>query len=337
MAQVYGWMTVGLLLTAFIAWFAANTPAVMMFVFSSKITFFGLIIAQLALVFVLSGMVQRLSAGMATTLFMLYSALTGLTLSSIFIAYTYSSIASTFVVTGGMFGAMSLYGYTTKRDLSGFGSMLFMGLIGIVLASLVNLWLKSEALMWAVTYIGVVLFVGLTAYDTQKLKNIGEQIDTRDSATLRKYSILGALTLYLDFHQPVPDAAAYYGQPPLTSLYQRVASNARQAQRRRAISGTVPVFAGWRLRLPGLHHCLPHGHVRRAAPASFLAASAYLYAEATAAGYRQARYPCRVAAAPYPAYRLQAQRRRARYQARYPAGWRLRLTRPTGSSHRLTP
>ncbi len=104
MAQVYGWMTVGLLLTAFIAWFAANTPAVMMFVFSSKITFFGLIIAQLALVFVLSGMVQRLSAGMATTLFMLYSALTGLTLSSIFIAYTYSSIASTFVVTGDVWG-----------------------------------------------------------------------------------------------------------------------------------------------------------------------------------------------------------------------------------------
>ncbi|EEL8613185.1 Bax inhibitor-1/YccA family protein [Salmonella enterica] len=143
MAQVYGWMTVGLLLTAFIAWYAANTPAVMMFVFSSKITFFGLIIAQLALVFVLSGLVHKLSAGMATTL--------------------------------------------------------FMALIGIVLASLVNFWLKSEALMWAVTYIGVVVFVGLTAYDTQKLKNIGEQIDTRDSANLRKYSILGALTLYLDF------------------------------------------------------------------------------------------------------------------------------------------
>lgn len=144
MAQVYGWMTVGLLLTAFIAWYAANTPAVMMFVFSSKITFFGLIIAQLALVFVLSGLVHKLSAGMATTLFMLYSALTGLTLSSIFIVYTYSSIASTFVVTGGMFGAMSLYGYTTKRDLSGFGNMLFMALIGIVLASLVNFWLKSD-------------------------------------------------------------------------------------------------------------------------------------------------------------------------------------------------
>lgn len=199
MAQVYGWMTCGLLLTAFVAWFAANTPAVMMFVFSSKITFFGLIIAQLGLVFVLSGMVQRLSAGMATTLFMLYSALTGLTLSSIFIAYTYSSIASTFIVTAGMFGAMSLYGYTTKRDLTGIGKMLFMALIGIVLASLVNIWLKSTPLMWAVTYIGVVVFVGLTAYDTQKLKAIGEQIDTRDSGNLRKYAILGALTLYLDF------------------------------------------------------------------------------------------------------------------------------------------
>ncbi|WP_139537688.1 Bax inhibitor-1/YccA family protein [Escherichia coli] len=153
MAQVYGWMTVGLLL----------------------------------------------SAGVTTMLFMLYSALTGLTLSSIFIVYTAASIASTFVVTAGMFGAMSLYGYTTKRDLSGFGNMLFMALIGIVLASLVNFWLKSEALMWAVTYIGVIVFVGLTAYDTQKLKNMGEQIDTRDTSNLRKYSILGALTLYLDF------------------------------------------------------------------------------------------------------------------------------------------
>ena len=152
MAQVYGWMTCGLLLTAFVSWYAANTPAILNFIFSSQITFFGLIIAQLALVFVISGMVNRLSGAVATSLFMLYSALTGLTLSSIFIAYTYSSIASTFVVTA-VFGAMSLYGYTTKRDLSGFGSMLFMALIGIVLASLVNIWLKSTALMWAITYI----------------------------------------------------------------------------------------------------------------------------------------------------------------------------------------
>ena len=199
MAQVYGWMTVGLLLTAFIAWYAANSSAFMELLYTNRIFFFGLVIAQLAVVFVLSGLVNRLSAGVITTLFMLYSVLTGLTLSSIFIIYTASSIASTFVVTGGMFGAMSLWGYTTKRDLSGWGNMLFMALIGIILASLVNFWLKSEALMWAVTYIGVVVFVGLTAYDTQKLKNIGEQIDVRDSSNLRKYSILGALTLYLDF------------------------------------------------------------------------------------------------------------------------------------------
>ena len=163
MAQVYGWMTVGLLLTAFVAWYAANSAAVMELLFTNRIFLIGLVIAQLALVIVLSAMIQKLSAGVTTMLFMLYSALTGLTLSSIFIVYTAASIASTFVVTAGMFGAMSLYGYTTKRDLSGFGNMLFMALIGIVLASLVNFWLKSEALMWAVTYIGVIDFVGLTA------------------------------------------------------------------------------------------------------------------------------------------------------------------------------
>src|SRR5476649_1486278 len=199
MAQVYGWMFCGLLLTAFVAWYASGSEKIMSFVFSSQITFFGLIIAQLALVFVISGMVNRLSGTVATGLFMLYSALTGLTLSSIFIVYTGSSIASTFVVAGGMFGAMSVYGYTTKRDLSRMGSLLFMALIGIVLASVVNIWLKSSALMWAVTYIGVVVFVGLTAYDTQKLKNMGEQLSVDDKDNFRKYSIVGALTLYLDF------------------------------------------------------------------------------------------------------------------------------------------
>lgn len=144
-------------------------------------------------------MVNRLSGTAATSLFMLYSALTGLTLSSILIMYTGASIASTFVICAGMFGAMSFYGYTTKRDLSGMGSMLFMGLIGIILASLVNIWLKSPALMWVVTYIGVLVFVGLTAYDTQKLKNLGAQLDVNDKDSFRKYSIVGALTLYLDF------------------------------------------------------------------------------------------------------------------------------------------
>lgn len=199
MAQVYGWMTCGLLLTAFVSWFAARTPAVMELVFANRMTFFGLIIAQLAVVFVLSGLVHKLSGGVATALFMLYSALTGLTMASIFLVYTYSSIASTFFVTAGMFGAMSFYGYTTKRDLSRFGSLLFMALIGIVLASLVNFWLKSPALMWAITYIGVVVFVGLTAYDTQRLKNMGEGINVDDKENLRRFSIMGALTLYLDF------------------------------------------------------------------------------------------------------------------------------------------
>jgi uncharacterized protein len=199
MAQVYGWMTCGLLLTAVVAWYAANTPAVRDLIFSSQIIFFGLIIVQLGLVFVISGMINRLNGTMATSLFMLYSVLTGLTVSSIFIMYTHSSIASTFLIAAGMFGAMSVYGYTTKRDLSGMGSMLFMGVIGIVLASVVNIWLKSPALMWAVTYIGVLVFVGLTAYDTQKLKNMGAQLDANDKDGFRKYSIVGALTLYLDF------------------------------------------------------------------------------------------------------------------------------------------
>ncbi|SFU64450.1 Bax inhibitor-1/YccA family protein [Xenorhabdus koppenhoeferi] len=199
MAQVYGWMTCGLLLTAFVAWYVANTPEILDAIFSSSIVFYGLIIAQLALVFVLSGLVHKMSGALATGLFMFYSMLTGLTLSSIFVIYTSSSIASTLVVSAGMFGALSVYGYTTKRSLSGLGSFLFMALIGIILASLVNIWLKSPALMWAITYIGVVVFAGLTAYDTQKLKEMGEQMDVNDKENLRRYSITGALTLYLDF------------------------------------------------------------------------------------------------------------------------------------------
>lgn len=199
MAQVYGWMCCGLLLTALVAWYAARTPAVLELIFANKMVFFGLIIVQLGVVFVLSGMVNRLSGAAATGLFMFYSLLTGLTLSSIFIVYTYSSIASTFVVSAGMFGAMSLYGYTTKRDLSGMGSILFMALIGLVLASVVNIWLKSSGLTWIVTYAGVLIFVGLTAYDTQKLRVMGEQLTSDDRDGFRRYAIMGALTLYLDF------------------------------------------------------------------------------------------------------------------------------------------
>ncbi|CAD83410.1 integral membrane protein interacts with FtsH [Candidatus Blochmanniella floridana] len=198
-SQVFGWMSCGLLLTAFVAWYTSITPAVLQLLFSNQIIFFGLIISQLALVFTLSGMVTRLSGSLATTLFMLYSVLTGLTLSSIFILYTSSSISGTFIVTSGMFGAMTVYGYTTKKDLSSLGNLLFMGLIGMVLASLVNIWLKNPTIMWIITYIGVILFVGLTAYDMQKIKSIGSSLSIEDQDQFRKYSIIGALTLYLDF------------------------------------------------------------------------------------------------------------------------------------------
>lgn len=198
MAQVYGWMFCGLLLTGAVAWYAAQTriPYILA---TNSIALIGLIVAQFALVFVISGMVNRLSGAVATGLFMLYSVLTGITFSSIFLIYTGNSIFGTFIVAAGMFGAMSAYGYVTKRDLTGIGSMLFMALIGLVLASLVNMWLKSSGLANIISYAGVLIFVGLTAYDTQKLKNMGAQLSADDRDNFRKYSIVGALTLYLDF------------------------------------------------------------------------------------------------------------------------------------------
>ena len=196
MSHVYGWMTVGLLLTAIIAWYASTNTQLLNVLYNMM---WVLLIAELGLVFVISGLINRLSGAAATTLFMLYSVLNGCTFSIYFKVYTSSSIASVFFITAGMFGALAFYGYTTKRDLSGFGRFLFMGLIGIVIASIVNIFLKSEPLMWAVTYIGVFVFAGLTAYDTQKLKELGENISQDDPNMFRRYVILGALTLYLDF------------------------------------------------------------------------------------------------------------------------------------------
>lgn len=196
MSHVYGWMTVGLLLTAMIAWFASTNVHLMRVLYNIM---WVLLIAELGLVFVISGLINRLSGAAATTLFMLYSVLNGCTFSIYFLVYTSSSIASVFFITAGMFGALAFYGYTTKRDLSGFGRFLFMGLVGIIIASIVNIFLQSEPLMWAVTYIGVFVFAGLTAYDTQKLKELGENISQDDPNMFRRYVILGALTLYLDF------------------------------------------------------------------------------------------------------------------------------------------
>jgi uncharacterized protein len=197
MTQVYAWMTAGLLVTGAIAMFVASVPALVGAIFGSPFIFFGLIIAQLAMVWFLSAKVMSLSPAAATGLFLGYAALNGLVLSMIFLAYTTASIASTFFVTAGTFGAMSAYGYLTKRDLSGMGGFLFMALIGIILASVVNLFWANSTLYWIITYAGVLIFVLLTAYDTQKIKRMTEQV--RDEQGERRVAIYGALTLYLDF------------------------------------------------------------------------------------------------------------------------------------------
>lgn len=197
MTQVYAWMTAGLLVTGAIAMFVAGVPALVMAIFGSPFLFFGLIIAQLVMVWFLSARVMSLAPGVATALFLGYAALNGLVFSMIFLAYTAASIASTFFITAGTFGAMSAYGYLTKRDLSGMGGFLFMALIGLILASVVNIFWANSTLYWIITYAGVLIFVLLTAYDTQKIRRMTERVS--DEHGERRVAIYGALTLYLDF------------------------------------------------------------------------------------------------------------------------------------------
>ena len=198
MVRVYNWMTAGLGITGFMAFYISNSPAMMNIIFGNPIMPIALIITQIGLVFWLATRVMQMSASKATGVFMLYAGLTGITFSAIFMAYTTASIFSTFLVTAGTFGAMSLYGYSTKKDLTSWGSFLFMGLIGIIIASLVNMFMQSSMMHMIITYAGVLIFVGLTAYDTQKIKemnilgNEGTEEDTKEA-------IRGALTLYLDF------------------------------------------------------------------------------------------------------------------------------------------
>ena len=199
MSQVYMWMTAGLGLTALVAWQVASSEALRQFIFSNTLLLIGLIIAQLGIVIALSAAVHRFSAGMATAMFLVYSGLTGLTLSSIFVVYPMGSIANAFLVTAGTFGAMSIYGTVTKRDLSGMGSFLFIGLIGLIIAMVVNIFLQSAMMDFVISGIGVLVFTGLTAYDTQKLRQFGMNAPLGDSTALRRGAILGALTLYLDF------------------------------------------------------------------------------------------------------------------------------------------
>jgi FtsH-binding integral membrane protein len=197
-ARVYNWMGLGLATTAAVALLTASSPSLLSVIFGSQFVFLGLVLGQLGLVVALSAAITRLQATTAALMFFLYSALNGLTLSAIFLAYTSASIANTFFVTAGTFGLMSLYGYTTKRDLTSWGSFLFMGLIGIILASVVNLFMRSEAIYWLVTYAGVIVFVGLSAYDAQMIKQMATY-GFGDEASERKSAVIGALRLYLDF------------------------------------------------------------------------------------------------------------------------------------------
>jgi len=198
MVRVYNWMTAGLGITGFMAYYISSSETMMQLVFGNPIMPIVLIVVQIGLVFWLASRVMHMSVSQATGVFMLYAGLTGVTFSAIFVVYTASSITSTFLVTAGTFGAMSLYGYTTKKDLTSWGSFLFMGLIGIIIASIVNIFMQSSMMHMIITYAGVLIFVGLTAYDTQKIKemnilgNEGTDEDTKEA-------IRGALTLYLDF------------------------------------------------------------------------------------------------------------------------------------------
>jgi FtsH-binding integral membrane protein len=193
-------MAIGLVLTGFVAYYVANSPSLVRLIFGNKILFFGLLIAELAMVFIISARVNKMQASTATALFVLYSALNGATLSFIFLVYTASSITSTFFICAATFVAVSIYGWTTKRDLTSMGSFMAMGLIGIIIASVVNMFIHSTAMSMIISYIGVIVFVGLTAYDTQHLKTMAmTQPDGLEAGVVRKGAILGALKLYLDF------------------------------------------------------------------------------------------------------------------------------------------
>jgi FtsH-binding integral membrane protein len=198
LAKVFNWMAVGLGITGLVAFATANTGLAMSIINSPL--FFVLVLGELGLVFYLSARIDKMQATTAAGLFVGYSVLNGLTLSVVFLAYTSASIAGTFFITAGMFGAMAIYGLVTKRDLSGLGSFLMMGLVGIIIASIVNIWLHNSSLYWTISVIGVLIFTGLTAYDVQAIKRIGENgILEQGEDMVKKGSIMGALRLYLDF------------------------------------------------------------------------------------------------------------------------------------------
>lgn len=196
--RVFSWMFVGLLMTAVVAYLLSRNENVLTYFSSHPYVFFGILIAELVMVFYLSARIHKLSITSATLLFFIYAALNGITFSLLFALYTSSSIVLTFLITAGMFGTLAVYGYVTKRDLSRMGSILFMALIGLILATLVNFFLHSSTLYWITTYAGVIVFSGLTAYDIQKIKE-ANTIGNEGTGEETKEAIIGALILYLDF------------------------------------------------------------------------------------------------------------------------------------------
>jgi FtsH-binding integral membrane protein len=193
---VYGWMAVGLTLTAIVAWMVAGSDTLVYTIASNRLLYWGIFAAQLGVVIFLSARVQKLSPGTAAALFLGYSALTGLTMAFVLRVYTGESVATTFFVTAGTFGALALYGTVTSRSLSGMGQFLFMGLVGIVIASVVGIFWQNDGLQFVIAFCGVILFTLLTAYDAQQLKAIALSVPESQAGS---YAIVGALRLYLDF------------------------------------------------------------------------------------------------------------------------------------------
>ena len=196
MRKVYVRMFLALVVTAFTALYVASSPALLTTILGSRAIFFGLMIAELAVVFVLSGMLHKLSTATATLLFYLYAILNGVVFSSIFVVYELGSIAYTFFITAGVFGAMSVYGLVTKNDMTRFGSYCVMALFGLIIATVVNIFVASSTLDWIISFVGVALFIGLTAWDTQKIKNAAYEVEP---SQMGKLATIGAPSLYLDF------------------------------------------------------------------------------------------------------------------------------------------
>ena len=199
MTKVYVWMTLALVTTGLTSFYVASNESLLFSIVSSQGIFWGLAIAELALVWILSANVMRMSVPLAGWMFLAYSILTGVTFSVLFLAYTAESLTTTFMVTAGTFGAMSLIGLFIKKDLSSIGRFLFMALIGLIIGTLVNMFVASSALEWALTYAGIAIFCGLTAYDTQKMKEILQQNEQAGDTNLLKIALLCSLSLYLDF------------------------------------------------------------------------------------------------------------------------------------------